>query len=109
MAYGQTGSGKTYTMLGPQLENSFCFSVEDETELGIIPRASKEVFRLLSEKSPGSHWVEVSVVEVYNNEVFDLLAKDNSGKLNGIKRGIMTNKEGKNDIPLLTNDSSLDR
>lgn len=45
MAYGQTGSGKTYTMLGPKLENSFRFSVEDETELGIIPRASKEVFR----------------------------------------------------------------
>ncbi|XP_070596418.1 kinesin-like protein KIF25 isoform X3 [Erythrolamprus reginae] len=45
MAYGQTGSGKTYTMLGPQLENNFPFSVEDETELGIIPRASKEVFR----------------------------------------------------------------
>ncbi|XP_034284327.1 kinesin-like protein KIF25 isoform X2 [Pantherophis guttatus] len=104
MAYGQTGSGKTYTMLGPQLENSFRFSVEDETELGIIPRASKEVFRLLSEKSAGSHWVEVSVVEVYNNEIFDLLAKDNSGRLNGIKRGIMTNKEGKNDIPLLTNE-----
>ncbi|XP_070596408.1 kinesin-like protein KIF25 isoform X2 [Erythrolamprus reginae] len=104
MAYGQTGSGKTYTMLGPQLENNFPFSVEDETELGIIPRASKEVFSLLSEKSPGSHWVEVSVVEVYNNEVFDLLAKDNSGRLNSIKRGIMTNKEGKNDIPLLTNE-----
>ncbi|KAM6467617.1 kinesin-like protein KIF25 isoform 2-T2 [Liasis olivaceus] len=102
MAYGQTGSGKTYTMLGPQLENSFHFPVEDETELGIIPRASKEVFRLLSEKPPGNHWVEVSVVEVYNNEVFDLLAKDNSGRLNGIKRGIMTNKEGKSDIPLLT-------
>ncbi|KAG8123634.1 hypothetical protein E2320_019034 [Naja naja] len=96
--------GKTYTMLGPQLEKSFCFSVEDETELGIIPRASKEVFRLLSEKSPGSHWVEVSVVEVYNNDVFDLLAKDNSGRLNSIKRGIMTNKEGKSDIPLLTNE-----
>ncbi|XP_063163587.1 kinesin-like protein KIF25 [Candoia aspera] len=102
MAYGQTGSGKTYTMLGPQLENSFHFSVDDEAELGIIPRASKEVFRLLSEKPPGSHWVEVSVVEVYNNEVFDLLAKDNSGRLNGTKRGIMTNKEGKSDIPLLT-------
>ncbi|XP_015685499.1 kinesin-like protein KIF25, partial [Protobothrops mucrosquamatus] len=59
---------------------------------------------LLSEKSPGSHLVEVSVVEVYNNEVFDLLAKDNSGRMNGIKRDIMTNKEGKNDIPLLTNE-----
>ncbi|KAM3851572.1 kinesin-like protein KIF25 [Vipera latastei] len=104
MAYGQTGSGKTYTMLGPELEKGLHFSVEGEAELGIIPRASKEVFRLLSEESPGRHLVEVSVIEVYNNEVFDLLAKDNSGRLNGIKRGIMTNKEGKNDIPLLTNE-----
>lgn len=45
MAYGQTGSGKTYTMLGPELEKGFHFSVEGEAELGIIPRASKEVFR----------------------------------------------------------------
>lgn len=45
MAYGQTGSGKTYTMLGPQLEESFAFALEDESELGIIPRATQEVFR----------------------------------------------------------------
>ncbi|XP_020663900.3 kinesin-like protein KIF25 [Pogona vitticeps] len=102
MAYGQTGSGKTYTMLGPQPEDSCTFLLEDELELGIIPRAAEEVFRLLSEKSPGSHWVEVSVVEVYNNEVFDLLAKDNSGRTSGVKREIITNKEGKSDIPLLT-------
>nr|XP_021151834.1 kinesin-like protein KIF25 [Columba livia] len=81
MAYGQTGSGKTYTMLGPQLEENFAFSTEDESELGIIPRAAQEVFRLISEKPPGSYWVEVSVVEVYNNEIFDLLAKDSFGKL----------------------------
>lgn len=45
MAYGQTGSGKTYTMLGPQLEEDFSYSTEDESELGIIPRATQEVFR----------------------------------------------------------------
>lgn len=45
MAYGQTGSGKTYTMLGPQSEENFAFSLEEELELGIIPRASQEVFR----------------------------------------------------------------
>ncbi|XP_062981738.1 kinesin-like protein KIF25 [Elgaria multicarinata webbii] len=102
MAYGQTGSGKTYTMLGQQLEDNSVFPMEDEPELGIIPRAAEEVFRLLSEKPLGSHWVEVSVVEVYNNEVFDLLAKDNSGRTSGVKRDIITNKEGKSDIPLLT-------
>ncbi|XP_077203641.1 kinesin-like protein KIF25 isoform X2 [Paroedura picta] len=101
MAYGQTGSGKTYTMLGPQPEENFAFLLEEEPELGIIPRAAEEVFRLISEKPPGSHWVEVSVIEVYNNDVFDLLAKDNYGTTIGVKRDIVTNKEGKSDVPLL--------
>ncbi|KFP85349.1 Kinesin-like KIF25, partial [Apaloderma vittatum] len=102
MAYGQTGSGKTYTMLGPQLEETFARSREDDSELGIIPRASQEVFRLISEKPPGSYWVEVSVVEVYNNEIFDLLAKDSCGKVLGVKRDVVTTREGKSDVPLLT-------
>ncbi|XP_067391907.1 kinesin-like protein KIF25 [Emydura macquarii macquarii] len=102
MAYGQTGSGKTYTMLGPQSEDDVTLSIEDEPELGIIPRAAEEVFRLISEKPPGSNWVEVSVVEVYNNEIFDLLAKDSCGTVFGVKRDIVTTKEGKSDVPLLT-------
>ncbi|NXP81726.1 KIF25 protein, partial [Ramphastos sulfuratus] len=101
MAYGQTGSGKTYTMLGPQLEENSAYSTENESELGIIPRATQEVFRLISEKPPGSYWVEVSVVEVYNNEIFDLLAKDSCGKVFGVKRDVVTTKEGKRDVPLL--------
>ncbi|NXI53492.1 KIF25 protein, partial [Chloroceryle aenea] len=101
MAYGQTGSGKTYTMLGPQLEENFAYAIEDESELGIIPRATQEVFRLISEKPPGSCWVEVSVVEVYNNEIFDLLAKDSCGKVSGVKRDVVTTREGRSDVPLL--------
>ncbi|XP_071594979.1 kinesin-like protein KIF25 [Heliangelus exortis] len=105
MAYGQTGSGKTYTMLGPQLEENFAFSTEDESELGIIPRATQEVFRLISEKPPGSYWVEVSVVQVYNNDIFDLLAKDNCGKVFGVKRDVVTTREGRSDVPLLTHET----
>ncbi|KFW80725.1 Kinesin-like KIF25, partial [Manacus vitellinus] len=105
MAYGQTGSGKTYTMLGPQVEGNFAFTTEDESELGIIPRATQEVFRLISEKPPGSYWVEVSVVEVYNNEIFDLLAKDSYGKVFSIKRDVVTTREGKRDVPLLTHET----
>ncbi|XP_015277653.1 PREDICTED: kinesin-like protein KIF25 [Gekko japonicus] len=73
MAYGRTGSGKTYTMLGPQPEDTFAFSLEDEPELGIIPRAAEEVFRLISEKPPGSHWIEVSVVEVPVEDAVEFL------------------------------------
>ncbi|NXM04066.1 KIF25 protein, partial [Tyrannus savana] len=105
MAYGQTGSGKTYTMLGPQVEGNFAFAVEDESELGIIPRATQEVFRLISEKPPGTYWVEVSVVEVHNNEIFDLLAKDSYGKVFSIKRDVVTTREGKSDVPLLTHET----
>ncbi|XP_031958296.1 kinesin-like protein KIF25 isoform X2 [Corvus moneduloides] len=105
MAYGQTGSGKTYTMLGPQSEGNLAFSIEEESELGIIPRATQEVFRLISEKPQGSYWVEVSVVEVYNNEIFDLLAKDSYGKAFGIKRDVVTTREGKSDVPLLTHET----
>ncbi|XP_033916688.1 kinesin-like protein KIF25 isoform X2 [Melopsittacus undulatus] len=105
MAYGQTGSGKTYTMLGPQSEENLVLAIEDESELGIIPRATQEVFRLISEKPPGSYWVEVSVVEVYNNEIFDLLAKDSCGKVSGVKRDVVTTREGKSDVPLLTHET----
>ncbi|XP_064564678.1 kinesin-like protein KIF25 isoform X1 [Zonotrichia leucophrys gambelii] len=105
MAYGQTGSGKTYTMLGPQLEGNLAFAIEEESELGIIPRATQEVFRLISEKPPGSYWVEVSVVEVYNNEIFDLLAKDSCGKVFGVRRDVVTTREGKSDVPSLTHET----
>uniref|UniRef100_A0A674KCR7 Kinesin family member 25 n=1 Tax=Terrapene triunguis TaxID=2587831 RepID=A0A674KCR7_9SAUR len=101
MAYGQTGSGKTYTMLGPQSEDDVTLSIEDELELGIIPRATEEVFRLISEKPSGSHWVEVSVVEVYNNEIFDLLAKDSCGRVFGVKRDVVTTKEVHSTIKFL--------
>uniref|UniRef100_A0A8C0GX44 Kinesin family member 25 n=1 Tax=Chelonoidis abingdonii TaxID=106734 RepID=A0A8C0GX44_CHEAB len=101
MAYGQTGSGKTYTMLGPQSEDDVTLSTEDEPELGIIPRATEEVFRLISEKPPGSHWIEVSVVEVYNNEIFDLLAKDSCGRVFGVKRDVVTTKEVHSTIKFL--------
>ncbi|NXC18138.1 KIF25 protein, partial [Corythaeola cristata] len=61
--------------------------------------------RLISEKPPGSYWVEVSVVEVYNNDIFDLLAKDSCGKVFGVKRDVVTTREGKSDVPLLTHET----
>lgn len=42
IAYGQTNSGKTYTILGPGLH---CAS--SETEYGIIPRVTREIFNRL--------------------------------------------------------------
>ncbi|XP_072500016.1 kinesin-like protein KIF25 isoform X2 [Notamacropus eugenii] len=101
MTYGQTGSGKSYTMLGPHSENDPISPSEAEQEMGIIPRAAGELFRLLSENPTIDPRVEVSIVEIYNNELFDLLAKDSSG-IFGVKRDVITTKEGKSNVPMLT-------
>eukprot|EP00928_Gymnodinium_smaydae_P029220 TRINITY_DN2206_c1_g1_i2.p1 TRINITY_DN2206_c1_g1~~TRINITY_DN2206_c1_g1_i2.p1 ORF type:complete len:1065 (-),score=271.91 TRINITY_DN2206_c1_g1_i2:168-3299(-) len=64
IAYGQTGSGKTHTMIG----TSRC--------KGMAPRAVNELFAALSKRQ---HWtVEVSVLEIYNERVRDLLAPGSS-------------------------------
>lgn len=69
MAYGQTGSGKTHTMLGPSDEHGV-------TEMnGVIPRTMNELFRLMeTEAESASFAIRVSVMEVYNDYVRDLLS-----------------------------------
>ncbi|XP_069847751.1 kinesin-like protein KIFC2 [Dipodomys merriami] len=58
--YGQTGSGKTYSMEGPP---------EDP---GIAPRALQSLFQEM--ETGGQHRVTLSMVEIYNEAVRDLLA-----------------------------------
>ncbi|CAJ0606491.1 unnamed protein product [Cylicocyclus nassatus] len=68
IAYGQTGSGKTFTMRGG-----------DGDSAGIIPRAVRFLFRS-RDKLSDLDWVfdfEASFLEVYNEEVYDLLANRN--------------------------------
>ncbi|XP_014650850.1 PREDICTED: kinesin-like protein KIF25 [Ceratotherium simum simum] len=105
MAYGQTGSGKSYTMLGPRYKKEPVLPLESHSDLGIIPRAVKELFRLISENPSRSPKVEVSIVEVYNNDIFDLLAKDSCAVTSGVKREVLTTKEGKKEVPSLTYES----
>lgn len=45
MAYGQTGSGKTHTMLGSHRNDDYNPSKEPHPDEGVIPRASRELFR----------------------------------------------------------------
>ncbi|CAH9141111.1 unnamed protein product [Cuscuta epithymum] len=68
-AYGQTGSGKTYTMSGPD-------EVTKETQ-GVNYRALDDLF-LISEQRKNTIAYEVSVqmIEIYNEQVRDLLATD---------------------------------
>ena len=71
-AYGQTGTGKTFTMEG----------VADPHHLrGIIPRAFEHVFQYI-ESSPNKQFlVRASMLELYNEEIRDLLAKNPKNRL----------------------------
>ncbi|KAJ8009706.1 hypothetical protein DPEC_G00094330 [Dallia pectoralis] len=100
MAYGQTGSGKTHTMTGSQAEDPS--GPQGEDQHGIIPKAATELFRLILDKPVDSYMVEVSVVEVYNNEVLDLLAKDEDGVAIGAKRDVITTSTGVSEVPSLS-------
>ncbi|PAN28571.1 hypothetical protein PAHAL_5G162800 [Panicum hallii] len=75
-AYGQTGSGKTYTMSGPGT------SKED---WGVNYRALNDLFDIsLSRRNAFSYEVEVQMVEIYNEQVRDLLSNNVAQKRLGI-------------------------
>ncbi|XP_017750593.1 PREDICTED: kinesin-like protein KIF25 isoform X2 [Rhinopithecus bieti] len=105
MAYGQTGSGKSYTMLGPHSDDGPVLPLDPQSDLGIIPRTAEELFRLISENPSRSPKVEVSIVEVYNNDIFDLLAKDTVAAVSGVKREVMTAKDGRTEVALLASEA----
>lgn len=68
-AYGQTGSGKTYTMEGVP-ENP-----------GINQRALQLLFSEVTEKTDWDYKISVSMVEIYNEILRDLLGDNPSEKL----------------------------
>ena len=69
--YGQTGTGKTHTMEGKD---------EPPSERGILPHAFRHVFDAVAQNvAPGvESLVRASFLEIYNENVRDLLAKDQS-------------------------------
>ena len=71
-AYGQTGTGKTYTMEGS----------DNEKDKGIIPRSIDWIFNNIKNYPAQQFLVRVSFVEIYNEEVRDLLSKVKRQKLN---------------------------
>lgn len=73
-AYGQTGSGKTYTIGGDHIAS---VAVD---ERGIIPRAIQELFNHISEHPNINFCVKVSYIEVYKEELRDLLDLETSVK-----------------------------
>ncbi|KAB5573567.1 hypothetical protein DKX38_000761 [Salix brachista] len=68
-AYGQTGSGKTYTMSGPNMTS--------QEDWGVNYRALHDLFQISqNRKSSISYEVGVQMVEIYNEQVRDLLSSD---------------------------------
>ncbi|XP_042451786.1 kinesin-like protein KIN-14E isoform X5 [Zingiber officinale] len=68
-AYGQTGTGKTFTMEGT------------ENNRGVNYRTLEELFKIAVErKETISYSISVSVLEVYNEQIRDLLATSPSNK-----------------------------
>ncbi|KAL3803316.1 hypothetical protein ACHAW5_006080 [Stephanodiscus triporus] len=89
-AYGQTGSGKTFTMEGSKINSQY----------GISQRTIQKIFSLLQDKahqhqrnnqdresSPQFDYkIQVGMLEIYNDEVYDLLDSELSSGSTGITR-----------------------
>ena len=72
-AYGQTASGKTHTMQGPDMA-----AIEDVENQGIIPRMVRTVFNRIETASENVEFsVKVSMCEIYNERIKDLLEPRN--------------------------------
>ncbi|NXN96279.1 KIF3C protein, partial [Rhinopomastus cyanomelas] len=72
LAYGQTGTGKTYTMQGAWAEPD---------KRGVIPMALEHIFTHISRSLDQRYLVRASYLEIYQEEIRDLLAKEQSKKL----------------------------
>nr|XP_033513216.1 kinesin-like protein KIN-14P isoform X6 [Nicotiana tomentosiformis] len=76
-AYGQTGSGKTYTMTGADRAT--------EENLGVNYRALNDLFTISQMRgSTFTYEITVQMIEIYNEQVRDLLSSDSSQKKLGI-------------------------
>lgn len=63
-AYGQTGCGKSFSMQGIP------------SHKGIVPRAFEHIFEAVSIDSTKKYLIRASYLEIYNENVRDLLGKD---------------------------------
>ncbi|XP_016493310.1 kinesin-like protein KIN-5D isoform X1 [Nicotiana tabacum] len=75
-AYGQTGTGKTYTMEGEAIKEK---NGEFHKNAGVIPRAVQQIFDIL-ETQKAEYSMKVAYIEIYNEEITDLLSLDEESK-----------------------------
>ncbi|XP_073143439.1 kinesin-like protein KIN-5C [Henckelia pumila] len=79
-AYGQTGTGKTYTMEGECKRSKSGPNGELPPEAGVIPRAVQQIFDTL-ESQNAEYSVKVTFLELYNEEITDLLAPEDISRV----------------------------
>ncbi|XP_070569562.1 kinesin-like protein KIF11-B [Ptychodera flava] len=87
-AYGQTGTGKTFTMEGERSADT-SIAWDEDPLAGIIPRTLHQLFETLQRMNV-EFSVRVSFLEIYQEELFDLLG-DGDSKLrmyeDNVKKG----------------------
>ncbi|XP_074292339.1 kinesin-like protein KIN-5B [Silene latifolia] len=91
-AYGQTGTGKTYTMEGVMRSKGG----EMCDEAGVIPRAVRQIFDML-EAQNADYSMKVSSLELYNEEITDLLAREDMPRYldDKPKKSVLLMEDGK--------------
>ncbi|GMI32106.1 hypothetical protein TeGR_g4819, partial [Tetraparma gracilis] len=94
LAYGQTGSGKTFTM-------GTNFDSPSGSPSGVIPCVVADVFSRAAQ-APGEAEVSLSYLEVYNEEVKDLLIPQNPSAPPAAPLQVRENVQGDVVIPNLT-------
>ncbi|XP_012838663.1 PREDICTED: 125 kDa kinesin-related protein [Erythranthe guttata] len=94
-AYGQTGTGKTYTMEGGARKKNGEFP----SDAGVIPRAVRQIFDIL-EAQNAEYSMKVTFLELYNEEISDLLAPEECSKFTDdkSKKPIALMEDGKGGV-----------
>ncbi len=95
LAYGQTGSGKTHTILGQADQSDDNLPPDqDQSQAGVIPRALRALFYALNQAREASNdnlkfdfSVKVQFLELYGEDIRDLLNPDPDGQKLSIRDG----------------------
>ncbi|XXG62760.1 hypothetical protein AAC387_Pa05g1072 [Persea americana] len=99
-AYGQTGTGKTYTMEGECKKSKSGPKGQLPPDAGVIPRAVKQIFDTL-ESQNAEYSVKVTFLELYNEEIMDLLTPEEIAKVNSEekqKKPLLLMEDGKGGV-----------